>query len=70
MFRSTNAAHFVLPTPAICHDLGYLADQPLTDHPDIVELLTVSTQHSPLSRVQRAAELAHERSTQLPGDVP
>jgi len=70
MFRSTNAAHFVLQTPAFCHDLGYLAGQPLTDHPDIVELLTVSTQQSPLSRVQRAAELAHERSTQLPGDVP
>ena len=70
MFRSTNAAHFVLQTPVICYDLGYLADQPLTDHPDIVELLTVSTQHSPLSRVSHAAELAHERSTQLPGDVP
>ena len=70
MFRSTNAAHFVLPTPAICHDLGYLADQPLTDHPDIVELLTVSTQHSPLSRVQRAAELAHERSADPLGALP
>ncbi|WP_288100711.1 DUF4123 domain-containing protein [Pseudomonas sp.] len=49
---------------------AYLADQPLTDHPDIVELLTVSTQQSPLSRVSHAAELAYQRSTQLPGDVP
>ena len=49
---------------------AYLSGQPLSDHPDIVELLTVSTQHSPLSRVQRAAELAYQRSTQLPGDVP
>jgi hypothetical protein len=49
---------------------AYLSGQPLSDHPDIVELLTVSTQQSPLSRVQRAAELAYQRSTQLPGDVP
>ncbi|MGY3176525.1 hypothetical protein ACVWYU_005958 [Pseudomonas sp. TE12234] len=70
MFRSTHAAQLVLQTPAICHDFGYLAGQPLTHHPDIVELLTVSTQQSPLSRVQRAAELAHQRSTQLPGDEP
>jgi hypothetical protein len=70
MFRSTNTAQLVLQTPAICHDFGYLAGQPLTHHPDIVELLTVSSQQSPLSRVNRAAELAHQRSTQLPGDEP
>jgi hypothetical protein len=49
---------------------AHLAGQPLTHHPDIVELLTVSSQQSPLSRVNRAAELAHQRSTQLPGDEP
>ncbi len=49
--------------------LGYLAGQPLESHPDIVELLTVPSQQSPLKRVQRAAELAHERSTRLPGDL-
>jgi hypothetical protein len=50
--------------------LGYLAGQPLQSHPDIVELLTVPSPQSSMSRVQRAAELAHERSIQLPGDVP
>jgi len=41
---------------------GYLAGQPLADHPDIVELLTVSTAQSPLTRLQRAAELAQSRA--------
>ncbi|VVP60674.1 hypothetical protein PS903_06106 [Pseudomonas fluorescens] len=47
--------------------LGYLAGQPLTDHPDIVELLTVSTAQSPLKRLQRAAELAQSRAADPQG---
>ncbi|VEF07614.1 Uncharacterised protein [Pseudomonas fluorescens] len=49
---------------------GYLAGQPVENHPDIVELLTVPSQQSPMNRVQRAAELAHGRSVQQPGDLP
>lgn len=49
---------------------GYLAGQPLTDYPDIAELLTVPSQQSPLSRAQRAAELAHERTTHSRRDLP
>lgn len=50
--------------------LGYLAGRPLADHADIVELLTVSTQHSPLTRVQRAAELAQSRAAGPQGGRP
>jgi hypothetical protein len=42
--------------------LGYLAGQPLADHADIVELLTVSTAQSPLTHLQRAAVLAQSRA--------
>ena len=48
--------------------LGYLAGQPLADHPDIVELLTVSTAQSPLKRLQRAAELAQSRAADPQGN--
>jgi len=40
---------------------GYLAGQPLTDHPDIAQLLTTSTPDAPLTRVRRAADLAARR---------
>lgn len=43
---------------------GYLAGQPVSDHADIVELLTVPTAQSPLTRVQRAAELARSRTAE------
>jgi len=43
---------------------AYLAGQQLASHPDIVELLTASTQ-PPLIRVQHAAKLAQERAIHL-----
>lgn len=46
---------------------GYLAGQLLSDHGDIVELLTVPTAQSPLTRVQRAAELARSRAVDPQG---
>lgn len=42
---------------------GYLAGQPLADHPDIAQLLMQSTAEAPLTRVKRAAELAESRAT-------
>lgn len=46
---------------------GYLGEQPLAAHADIVELLTVPTTQSPLNRVQRAAELACSRAADSQG---
>ncbi|MFJ2539718.1 MULTISPECIES: DUF4123 domain-containing protein [unclassified Pseudomonas] len=46
---------------------GYLAGEPLTDHPDIVRLLTQSTPDAPLKRVERAAELAESRAEDRQG---
>lgn len=46
---------------------GYLAGQPLSDHPDIAQLLTQSTPDAPLTRVRRAAELAERWADQRQG---
>ncbi|MEB0224877.1 DUF4123 domain-containing protein [Pseudomonas sp. 10S4] len=46
---------------------AYLAGQPVSDHADIVELLTVPTAQSPLMRVQRAAELARSHTADPQG---
>jgi hypothetical protein len=49
---------------------GYLAGQPVSDHADIVELLTIATAQSPLTRLQRAAELAQSRAAGPQGSRP
>lgn len=49
---------------------GYLAGQPVSDHADIAELLTVSTAQSPLTRLERAAELAQSRAVTQQGGRP
>ncbi|MNJ67357.1 hypothetical protein D3C77_635230 [compost metagenome] len=46
---------------------GYLAGQPLTDHPDIGQLLTNPTPDAPLTRVRRAAELAERQAVDRQG---
>lgn len=49
---------------------GYLAGQPLTDHPDIAHLLTKSRPGALLARVKLAAELAELRADQRQGSQP
>ncbi|MDD2058966.1 DUF4123 domain-containing protein [Pseudomonas sp. GD03860] len=46
---------------------GYLAGQPVSDFPEIVQLLSEPTSNSPLSRVLRAAELAEHQATDRQG---
>ncbi|MBK5511484.1 DUF4123 domain-containing protein [Pseudomonas sp. TH15] len=46
---------------------GYLAGEPVTDHPDIFHLLTESTPEAPLKRLERAAELAERRAIDRQG---
>lgn len=48
---------------------GYLAGQPVTEHPDILQLLTLSTPDTPLKRVERAAELAESRAADRQGSL-
>ncbi|MNN42492.1 hypothetical protein D3C81_1566760 [compost metagenome] len=49
---------------------GYLAGQPLTDHPDIAHLLMKSRPDALLARVKLAAELAELRADQRQGSQP
>ncbi|MEB2652315.1 DUF4123 domain-containing protein [Pseudomonas siliginis] len=46
---------------------GYLAGEPVTDHPDIVQLLAQSMSEAPLKRIERAAELAERRAADRQG---
>ncbi|MGY4664785.1 DUF4123 domain-containing protein [Pseudomonas chlororaphis] len=48
---------------------GYLAGQPVTEHPDINQLLTLSIPDAPLKRVERAAELAQSRAADRQGSL-
>lgn len=48
---------------------GYLAGEPLTDHPNIVQLLTQSSLEAPLKRVERAAKLAERRAADRQGSL-
>ena len=48
---------------------GYLAGAPLTDHPNIVPLLTQSSLEAPLKRVERAAKLAERRAADRQGSL-
>lgn len=43
---------------------GFLGDEPLEQHPDILELLTVNSEMTFFERVSRAAALAAERGVQ------
>jgi len=46
---------------------GYLAGEPVTEHPDIFLLLAESTSEAPLKRLERAAELAEQRAIDRQG---
>lgn len=46
---------------------GYLAGEPISDHPDIVQLLTEATSETPLQRVGQAAELAERHASNRQG---
>ncbi|MBP5958674.1 DUF4123 domain-containing protein [Pseudomonas anatoliensis] len=46
---------------------GYLAGEPVTEHPDIFLLLAESTPEAPLKRLERAAELAENRAIDRQG---
>lgn len=46
---------------------GYLAGQPLIEHPDIAQLLAGTVAGAPLARVKRAAELAESRAADRQG---
>lgn len=46
---------------------GYLAGEPLSDHPEIAQLLTASSCEAPLKRLERAATLAEQRATDRKG---
>lgn len=48
---------------------GYLAGEPVSDNPDILQLLTESTPEAPLKRLERAAELAEHRATDRQGSL-
>ncbi|MBX8503125.1 DUF4123 domain-containing protein [Pseudomonas lijiangensis] len=48
---------------------GYLAGQPVTEHPDIVQLLMESTSQEPLKRLERAAALAENRAANRQGSL-
>lgn len=50
--------------------LGYLAGQPLAGHADIAQLLTAPSTQSPLTRLERAAELAQNRAPGPRGSRP
>lgn len=43
---------------------GFLGEQNVSSHPDIVELLTVESELTTFQRIDRASELAAQRSTQ------
>jgi hypothetical protein len=48
---------------------GYLAGQPVVEHPDIAQLLAVATAGAPLARVERAAELAKSLAANRQGGL-
>ena len=48
---------------------GYLAGQPVMEHPDIAQLLAGTAAGAPLARVERAAELAESRAADRQGGL-
>ncbi len=48
---------------------AYLAGQPVTEHPDIAQLLAQATAGAPLARVERAADLAANRAAHRQGGL-
>ena len=48
---------------------GYLAGQPVIEHPDIAQLLAGTAAGAPLARVERAAELAESRAADRQGGL-
>lgn len=49
--------------------LGYLSGQPITDHPDIAQLLTQPSSQTPLKRLELAAVLAENRTGTTQGSL-
>jgi hypothetical protein len=49
--------------------LGYLAGQPLIEHPEIAQLLAGTAAGAPLARVERAAELAEKLAADRQGSL-